>query len=84
MREVKGLERAGSVSPAVVLDGGVALGSPASLDALLAPVPFDGRGMGYATAAILLQHSGGDPATLAHARAQATRLLLPDEIPPWR
>ena len=78
------LARPGSVSPAVVLDPGVDLGSPAALDGLLAPVPFDARGLGYATAAVLLEHSDGDVATARHARAQATRLLLPDELPPWR
>ncbi len=78
------LERMGSVSPAVVLDPQADLGSPASLDALLAKVPLDGRGLGYAAAAVRLQHGSGDGATLAHARAQAERLLLPDELPPWR
>jgi tetratricopeptide (TPR) repeat protein len=78
------LARPGSVSPAVVLEPGVDLGSPAALDGLLASVPFDARGLGYATAAVLLEHGAGDAATLRHAKAEATRLLLPDELPPWR
>ncbi len=81
---VAALARPGSVSPAVVLEPSADLGSPGSLDALLSAVPFDARGLGYATAAVLLEHGQGDAATLAHARAQATRLLLPDELPPWR
>jgi hypothetical protein len=67
----------------VVLEQGASLDSPARLDAILAPVPLDGRGLGYAAAAILLEQGGGDPTTLAHARQQASRLMLPDERPPW-
>ncbi len=77
------IARIGSASPSVVLEDGADLGSPASLDELLAPVPFEARGLGYAAAAILVEHSGGDAATLAHARGEALRLLLPDECPPW-
>ncbi len=80
---VSDLARPGGVGPAVVLEQGASLDSPARLDAILAPVPLDGRGLGYAAAAILLEQGGGDPATLAHARQQASRLMLPDERPPW-
>jgi tetratricopeptide (TPR) repeat protein len=63
-----------------VLDPNADLSTPAALDALLAPVGLDARGHGYAAAAILLDLGGqGDAATLAHARQQARRLLLPDE-----
>ncbi len=79
----QGLERPGSVSPAVVLAPDAALDTAGSLDSLLAPVPFDGRGLAYAAAAVRLQHSGADPAMVAHARSQAAHFALPDELPPW-
>jgi len=78
------LERPGSVSPAVVLGSQADIRTPDAMDALLGAVPLDGRGLGYAAAAILLQHGEGDSAAVAHARAQAALLLLPDELPPWR
>ncbi len=80
---VEGLARPGGVGPSVVLEPGLELESAKDLDALLAAVPLDGRGLGYAAAAVLLEHGGGDAILLGHARERAAALMLPDERPPW-